>query len=335
MGLTTEQKQYIENLYDRRKINNELLRKQRVDEVYNKAPEIKALIDERIKLSNQALRASMAGDDELINSLPEKFKEIEDKKSALLLSYGYTSDYLDPIFTCDECKDTGYINGKPCSCMKSEITKLLYYRTDLGDILERENFNTFNMDYYSKEIVDTDVVDPHTGQPLTSYDNMANVVQVCKDFVKNFDSTNRNLLFYGPAGTGKTFLTNCIAKELLETTHSVVYLSATQLFELMADYSFDKQKSSLYNIISASDINTCDLLIIDDLGTEMSNSFTESTLFTVLNERIIHHKPIIISTNFSFEQLQERYDDRIFSRIIGNFADLKIFGVDIRINKTI
>ena len=335
MGLTSEQKQYIDNLYDKRRIKNEILRSNRIDEVYSKAPEVKALVDERIKLSNAALRASLAGDDELINELPAKLKEIEDKKSALLLSYGYTSDYLDPIYTCDNCKDSGYVDGKPCSCMKSEITKLLYHRTDLGDILERENFNTFNLDYYSKELVDEDVVDSKTGQPLTSYDNIVNVVDLCKNFVKDFDTNHRNLLFYGPAGTGKTFLTNCIAKELLETTHSVVYLSSTQLFELMADYSFDKQKSSLYNIISASDIIACDLLIIDDLGTEMSNSFTDSTLFTVLNERIIHHKPIIISTNFSFEQLQERYDDRIFSRIIGNFADLKIFGVDIRINKTI
>ena len=164
-------------------------------------------------------------------------------------------------------------------------------------------------------------------------ENIDAVVDHCHYFINNFDKTFDNLLFYGRAGTGKTFLINCIAKELIEKSYSVIYLSAVQLFDLLADYSFKRSNTTIYRQISFDELLRCDLLIIDDLGTEMSNSFTESSLFDCLNERLIHQKSTIISTNFSLQELQQKYEERIFSRTAGNYTPLKIFGDDIRIKK--
>ncbi len=176
-----------------------------------------------------------------------------------------------------------------------------------------------------------DTLIPIPGFPQA--EKLTSVVDHCHYFINNFDKTFDNLLFYGRAGTGKTFLINCIAKELIEKSYSVIYLSAVQLFDLLADYSFKRSNTTIYRQISFDELLRCDLLIIDDLGTEMSNSFTESSLFDCLNERLIHQKSTIISTNFSLQELQQKYEERIFSRTAGNYTPLKIFGDDIRIKK--
>ena len=187
-------------------------------------------------------------------------------------------------------------------------------------------FDNFNFDFYSD-----DIIDEVSG--ISSLENMETIVDRCHYFINNFDKHPCNLLFYGRAGTGKTFLINCIAKELIDKSYSVIYLSAVQFFDLLADYSFRRENNSVYRQISINELEGCDLLIIDDLGTEMSNSFTDSALFDCLNERLIHQKSTIISTNFSIEDLQNKYEERIFSRVIGNYNSFKIFGDDIRIKK--
>jgi DNA replication protein DnaC len=274
-----------------------------------------------------AARKALAGDMSAKETLREDIELISNKKRAALLAHRYPADYLDEIFTCSKCRDTGFIKGEPCECLKREVVKVLYSRSELKEILERENFDTFCYDYYSD-----DFIDENTG--ISALDNIETVVDHCHFFINNFDKTNDNLLFYGRAGCGKTFLINCIAKELIEQSYSVIYLSAVQLFELLADYSFRRNNYSVYRQISKSELLNCDLLIIDDLGTEMNNAFTNTALFECLNERLIHQKSTIISTNFSLKELQERYEERIFSRTVGNYTPLKIFGDDIRKKKT-
>lgn len=144
-------------------------------------------------------------------------------------------------------------------------------------------------------------------------------------------TVHESLLIYGNAGVGKTFLVNCIAKELIEQAYSVIYLSAVQLFDLLADLSFNSHKSTGNKHISMRELLSCDLLIIDDLGTEMANSFTASSLFNCLNERLIRQKSTIISSNLSVDELKQNYTERIFSRAVGNYTVMKIFGDDIRI----
>jgi DNA replication protein DnaC len=319
MALTRDQFDVIANSYNDRQLNNKIKLNRRIEEVYEKIPLIKDLDGQIGVLAGRALRLSLSGNSSAKDTLREDIALISEQKKAALLAGGYSADYLDEIFTCPKCKDTGFIDGKPCECLKAEVVRLLYSRSELKEILERENFDTF------------DYIDPDTG--ISAAENIDAVVDHCHYFINNFDKTFDNLLFYGRAGTGKTFLINCIAKELIEKSYSVIYLSAVQLFDLLADYSFKRSNTTIYRQISFDELLRCDLLIIDDLGTEMSNSFTESSLFDCLNERLIHQKSTIISTNFSLQELQQKYEERIFSRTAGNYTPLKIFGDDIRIKK--
>ena len=326
MAITRAQAEILANRYNDRRINNQITMEQRIQKVYSLIPEIAELVREISSLSVHAAKKALLGDPSFKDRLKEEIASISERKRVLLLANGFSMDYLDEIFTCPDCRDTGYIQGKPCHCLKEELVKLLYSRSELKEILERENFDTFDYDLYSENDIDET-----TG--ISAAENIETVVDHCHYFINYFDQSFENLLFYGRAGTGKTFLINCIAKELIEKSYSVVYLSAVQFFDLLADYSFDRDHHSLYSQIGIDEFLTCDLLIIDDLGTEMTNSFTDSALFDCLNERLIHQKSTIISTNLSLQELQERYEERIFSRTAGNYTLLKIFGDDIRIKK--
>ena len=191
--------------------------------------------------------------------------------------------------------------------------------------MAEENFDTFSFDYYSNEITEKAGGD-------TSLERIVKVVETCRRFVRDFDNVFANLFFYGDTGVGKTFLSHCIAKELLDSTHSVVYFSAQELFSAFARNRFEKSEETEGY---ADAIYDCDLLIIDDLGTELTNSFVASELFLCINERLTNHRSTIISTNLSLKAFAEIYSERIFSRISSNYTMLKLFGKDIRIMKKI
>jgi DNA replication protein DnaC len=166
---------------------------------------------------------------------------------------------------------------------------------------------------------------------LTARQTAERALQECRRFVETFDEQFENLFLYGDTGLGKTFLSHCIAKELLERTHSVIYFSSFRLFELFADSAFGRSDSSQDEM--EQHIFDCDLLIIDDLGTELVNSFVSSELFHVLNERILRRKSTLISTNLSLATFADTYSERIFSRISSNYRMLKLIGDDIRLLK--
>jgi DNA replication protein DnaC len=194
-------------------------------------------------------------------------------------------------------------------------------------VLKKENFDTFDMNFYSTQ------KDRRLG--ISPRENMQSIVTTCKDFIAQFDTHARNLLFYGDTGVGKTFLTNCIARELLDTSHTVIYLTAFHLVDILQTNTFgqDDLDDSGENMFDY--ILDCDLLIIDDLGTELNNSFVTSQLFLCINERLISRKSTIISTNLSLDELQNEYSERIFSRLVSNYEIMLILGDDIRIKKAI
>lgn len=324
--MTREQFDVVTNIYNNRRLENKIKMESRIKKVYTDIPALEQLDNERSALAINAARQALNGDVSAKDTLREDIEIISEKKKALLLSGGYPADYLDEIFDCPLCKDTGFINGKNCKCLDELLIHLIYSRSDLEEILAHENFDNFNFDYYSDDFIDENI-------KKSALENIENVVDYCRYYIKNFDKCPDNLLFYGNAGTGKTFLINCIAKELIDKCYSVIYLSAVQLFDLLADYSFRRNNESVYRQITLNDLFNADLLIIDDLGTEMTNSFTDSSLFDCLNERLIHQKSTIISTNLSMGDLQNRYEERIFSRVIGKYTTFKIFGDDIRIKK--
>lgn len=200
----------------------------------------------------------------------------------------------------------------------------LYTQSNLKDILDKENFSTCSLSYYSRNHID-----PLTGR--SSLESMETALNVCHNFVDTFSKEFHNILLYGDTGVGKTFLSHCIAKELMDSTYSVIYFTAAGLFDILAENTFGKRQDKDSDVFEH--IYDCDLLIIDDLGTELPNSFTVSQLFICLNERILRQKSTIISTNLALEDIKSIYSERTFSRISSNYTILRITGDDIRIQK--
>ena len=196
-----------------------------------------------------------------------------------------------------DCRDTGYSNGRRCHCFERERIRVLYAQSNIQEVLQRENFGTFSFDYFddSKKL-------PGLGMTESFY--MRQVVERCRRFAARFPDDGMNILFTGSTGVGKTFLTNCIAKELIDRYVSVIYLSSHDLFEIFSRYKFSREAEEDVEE-TYRHILECEMLIIDDLGTEVNNSFVSSQLFYCINERINRRKGTIISTNLSMNMLQD------------------------------
>ena len=325
--LTNSQYQQLMSKYYERQLKTKDLMEQRYQEVTTAIPELPELDKEIRVLALAHAKARLTRQDGAAD-LSSDLTAISRKKEQLLISHGFSSDYLKPVYTCPDCQDTGYIDGKKCSCLEKEIVNFLYSQSNLKDILDYENFSHFNLEYYPD-----DYTEEATG--LTPRDNIRNVLSAVRAFIKNFSTESGNLLLYGNTGVGKTFLTNCIAKELLDKSYTVVYLTSVKLFDILETNKFDKEISRTEKEASLSYILASDLLIIDDLGTELNNSFTSSQLYHCIDTRLTRHCSTIISTNLSFDDLREHYSERIFSRITSNYTLLKITGDDIRLRKAI
>ncbi|MEG0579168.1 MAG: ATP-binding protein, partial [Niameybacter sp.] len=280
-----------------------------------------------------------ASPDELIQGYRHKNEELRRHKKQLLAEYGYPIDYLDMHYDCRLCKDTGFIsdvsnkdtianeyaNHRPCKCFKQSLINLSYDQSNLRSIGVDQNFSNFNFDYYSDQLDKEYNKSPRK--------NMEMIYQQCIDFVEQFGYRRNNLLFHGPTGLGKTFLCNCIAKELLNQGHSVLYLSAQELFKLFEESRFHREDMEENAKNNLDVLLTVDLLIIDDFGTEATNSFTGPDLFHVINTRALNKTSTIISTNLSLNDWRTLYSDRIISRIFGDYSVFRLFGEDIRLLK--
>ena len=249
---------------------------------------------------------------------------LAEQKRALLTESGYSRDYLDPIYHCSLCKDTGYIGQERCRCFQQAVIDLLYSNSNMEKILARENFQMFREEYYSDKMMPDGLPSPRA--------NIRKILQHCRGFLDRFPN-HENILFQGSTGVGKTFLSHCIAKEIIDQGYTCVYTTAFQLFDDLAKRTFQKEKEEDTEH-SLDMIFQCDLLIIDDLGTEMTNKFVISQLFQCLNERLIQEKSTIISTNLSIKQFRDTYSERIFSRLIESYSWHKIYGDDIRFRKS-
>lgn len=323
MALNNSQFDEIMRGYDARQIHNKHILDERIHNAYIKEPRLREIDRSISRCSVDAARKLLGGDASAMAQLKLEMSKYKKEKEQLLLSLGYDLDYFEPIYDCPDCKDTGYIGGKHCHCLKQAIINKTYTQSNIREILQRENFSKFSFDYYSKELIH-----PSTG--LSAYDTAKNAVKACQNFIEDFDNKPKNLLFFGDTGVGKTFLSNCVAKELLDKGNSVIYFTAFQLFDILSKGVFEKDADA---IAAHQNIFDCDLLIIDDLGTELSNRFTTSQLFLCINERILRQKSTIISTNLNMNQIRDVYSERILSRLTSNYNIIKLFGDDIRIRK--
>jgi DNA replication protein DnaC len=326
MGISASQYGNIMEKYDRTRMKNQRILDERTASIHKEIPEIEKLQGEIIHLSFQQARSELLQPDSASSTAAQymlHMKELAEKKQDLLEKHGYPRDYLSPIYSCPDCHDTGYIGSKPCHCLTKAQADFLYANANLSDILLEENFDTFRSDYYDDTTVDDNL-------SLTPKENITKLREICLDFIRHFDDAYDNLIFYGPTGVGKTFLTHCIAKELLDSGHTVVYLTSLQLFDILEKGRFGKGEESEQIQVKMDYLIHSDLLIIDDLGTELTNSFTTSELYHFIEERHLQQRSTILSTNLAFQELHDRYGERIFSRFTGYYNFCKIIGNDIR-----
>lgn len=323
MALTNSQYDSIIREYNKVQSEHRRLYEERMTALYQEYPQFPQIDEEISSLSIQSAKKLLSGDKYATKDLEKEIKKLGNDRKQLLEKLGYPSDYLEMTYDCKDCKDTGYIGNQKCHCFIKATIDLLYTQSNIKEIIERENFSTFSYDYFSK-----DQIDPVTGQ--TPYDTMKSLVKECKSYIENFDHSVQNFFFYGLPGVGKTFLTNCIAKELLDRNHSVIYFTAFELFDKLAKNTFSKDSNTEDMEQFLFD---CDLLIIDDLGTELTNSFVSSQLFLCINERLLRKKSTIISTNLSFDKFYDIYSERTFSRVSSSYTMCRFTGDDIRQKK--
>ena len=325
MALSNSQYDAIMREYGRQQIENHHKLEERRKEIYARLPVVRQLEAEIAERSVACAKKLLEGDKSVLDRLKEDLKDLREQKALIIRAAGYPDDYLELHYRCPDCRDTGLIDGRKCHCFLQAQMKLLHAQSNLEDVLERENFKALSYEYYD----DTEIL-PQLGITNAAY--MRRVVAGCREFVRDFDKKHDNLLFTGSTGVGKTFLTNCIARELMDDFHSVIYLTASDLFDVFSRNKFDydnaEDMKDIYRFIL-----DCDLLIIDDLGTELNNSFTSSQLFYCINERMNMSRSTIISTNLTLARLRDSYTDRVTSRIMSGYRIIPLYGGDIRLLK--
>lgn len=322
----------------KRRENALAARDQRKEEVYRKVPEIRKLDQQIAELglsfNREAIKQELPP--ESVRLFEEKIKRLTEQKKKLLTENGFPENYLEVEYTCKNCNDTGFVlddEGKPtttpCHCYRQLLIERLYDVSNLNSD-GQTGFEFFNEKYYS------DKTDENSNVKVSPRAQALRVKQKCLDFVNNFENTSYpNLYFTGPTGVGKTFLSKCIAIEVLKKGHTVLYLPAPAMFDIIyrSKYQFDgnTQDNAYQNILNT------ELLIIDDLGTESPSAAKYTELLTILNYRSARNVTTpcktILSTNLEPQDLHKIYSERVESRILGEFDILYLFGDDIRLIK--
>ena len=292
----------------------------RQEKIYSRIPEIER-IDTRLRTQMAELVGlTLRGGAELnaaIKALEDESLALQAKKAELLVERGYEMDYLDDIFSCKTCRDTGYFGGKMCSCLKAmynaEVTR------ELGTLLKNsdECFEKFDLSLYGD-----------------ARESMEIVYNTCREYANSFSERSMNLMFQGGTGLGKTFLSACIARVVAGNGHSVCYDTASSALEAFETKKFSRDAQAAENAaVKVERMLDCELMILDDLGTEMPTPMSVSALYTLINTRLVNGRKTVISTNLTDAELSKRYNPQICSRLEGEFTKLPFFGSDIRLTK--
>ncbi|MBQ8623535.1 MAG: ATP-binding protein [Oscillospiraceae bacterium] len=256
-----------------------------------------------------------------IERIKDENLEMQSKLKALLISFGYSPDYLDVKYTCPKCSDTGTSNGNRCECVTALLDKYSVYELNKQCKIKLHTFAEFNLDYYPESVT-------YKGNVINAKEKMMQNLKFCIDYTNNFSLDSPGLLLLGETGLGKTFLSSCIACEVLKKGYSVAFDSIQNyLRDIEKEHFGRSQGDTLETLLNA------DLVILDDLGSEFSSSFNSASIYNIINSRANMGKPTVVSTNLSLEDLQARYDDRIISRLLGMYLTLRFIGSDIRLIK--
>ena len=300
--------------------------------LYKKIPELEKIENDINRLSIDSIKLVLTSQNkEKISEIKKQLGALKKEKNEILKKHNLTSKNLQPDFDCKKCNDTGYIKENDrevlCSCIKQKLFNLEFNSSNIFD-LKNQCFDNFRYDYYSDK-----VNEEQYSSNISPRENIKKIKESCLKFIDNFDDPNeKNLLFCGYTGLGKTFLSSCIANEMIKRDKTVLYQTAPLMLDNIIDYKFGKIESnileSIYNV---------DLLIIDDLGVEAKNSVKTAELFNIINTRLLNQNnkitKTIISTNLSLEDLYNTYEERIVSRFFGSYNVYHFYGDDIRLNR--
>ncbi len=317
--------QAMQELSERRQKNNtELIR--RTEYVRQKAPEYTEIEESLKKGGTALLRGVLKGADNFEETKAAIVRQNE-KKSALLQRLNLPEDYLDEIYTCPKCRDTGFDeDGRRCECQKQLIMKYISRNSNMTEHMKGQTFKNFDYTLFANQ------ADVGGRNPLKTIEK---IKAYAEQFADTFDTTHENLFFMGNAGVGKTYLSSCIANRALERGKTVYYQTSFAMFELLEQIKFNKLDSDAIEdaVTTASYLKEADLLIIDDLGTEFITQYSTAALFDIINSRLVAGKSTILSSNLNMETLEEIYSGRLRSRLIGEYTVLKLIGQDLRLSK--
>ncbi len=292
----------------------------RLMDVTERCPEIKmidiALAGTGVEIM-EAISQGRVGIEERIERIRKNNEELQQQRADCLALLGYQPDHTMPRFECKKCKDTGYDGARLCECFKKELALETCRRSGLGRLVDIQTFDSYSLDYFK---YNADV-----------YENMSEVFEICKNYAEDFSPKSENLMLIGDTGLGKTHLSTAIAGRVIERGFDVCYDTATNVFASFENERFGKQNSKF--AIPTERYFECDLLIIDDLGTEPITQFTVSSLYNLINTRAMNDKQVMLSTNLSLSEMQKKYGDRIASRLFGESIILKFTGKDVRLQK--
>ena len=305
---------------------NQAEHQRRLSLVYSRVPEIQRMDETMRRQMTELVRLTIARPADMkerLAALERENLDLQVRRAELLVENGWPVEYLDDIYACPHCRDTGVYNGGVCACLEKLYNKEL--TKELGILLQHgdESCARFDLNYYDTQ--------PINGGP-SARETMTMVFEACRKFADNFPAVSANLLFQGGTGLGKTYLSACIARVVADKGYSVCYDSAAAALEAFEIQKFSRDpEASEAASVRVRRMLDCDLMILDDLGTEMISSISLSALYTLLNTRLVNGKRTIISTNCSDEELQKKYSPQICSRIKGEFLRLPFVGRDIRL----
>lgn len=309
--------------FDQKRLRYETEAAARQEEIYDKLPRV-AEIDSELRLTIlDIIKSTFSSGNSaapMISAVKDHNLALQRERNELLLSHGYSYDYTQPHYDCKLCNDTGYVGANPCDCLLAA-----YYAEQNSALQEMfagglSTFDDFNIEYYSKT--------PLPGVGVSPYEQMEEVYNFCVEYAKHFGAASENLFMSGASGLGKTMLASCIAGEVIKTGASVVYDTAFTIFSRYEDEKFGRDIEGC-----TKRYHSADLLIIDDLGMEMSTSFTTSVLYNLINARLLSGKKTIICSNLSSAEVSKRYGTSLYSRISGDYLTLIFYGEDVRIAK--
>ena len=322
MGYNQENFRRIRAEYETKAMKAEEAADERREELYRVIPGLRDLDRTLSGFGLRLMKQAMEGGDTQagVASLQAENERIQAARRDLLARYGYPADYCSPRYECPKCRDSGYVGIRMCTCMRKKLTEAGMMSSGLGSLMKTQSFENFSLDYYKN--------DP------AAYARMQDNLQKIRIYATNFGGPEwgkiaHNMLFFGGTGLGKTHLSTSIARVVIEHGYDVFYNSAVGM---LADFETQRFGNSavLGDADNTSRYTTCDLLILDDLGTELVNQFTLSVLYTVINTRMNLAKATIISTNLTAAELRKTYSDRITSRLFGEFNPIPFVGTDDR-----